>query len=151
VLDARQLVGVEREAVDHRAVEEQRAAAQAVLGEEVGERLDREPAGDGLAEVELEPAARPLGCPRQVAQLLAIAVDVQLPVRLDPGQALAHAVQVTAADEAHAVEGRGRLTQPRQPLLSAGAIQPGEQRRTGGVGVVFEREARLQQHEPLLG
>ena len=71
VLDAGELVGVAHQRVDHGAVEEQRAPAQAVLRIPDGERLEREEALLRQRELERERPGGPLGRAGQQAQLAA--------------------------------------------------------------------------------
>ena len=78
VAHAGQAVGVAQQAVQDLGIEEQRAAAQQVLGEEFGQGLDFAQLVNGRLVMEAQPLAAPARHQGQIIEGLLIALEVDL-------------------------------------------------------------------------
>ena len=99
VLHARQAVGVARKVVEHLGVEEQRAAAQLVLDEELRQRLDLAELLHRLAEVQPQALRAPARHQPEVAQFAQIVTEGNL-VGTEPRKRLAQFRPFAAVDRA---------------------------------------------------
>ena len=99
VLHARQAVRVAREVVEHLGVEEQRAAAQLVLDEQLRERLDLAELLHRLAEVEPQALRAPARHQAEVAQLAQVVAEGDL-VGGESREGLAQLRALAAVDRA---------------------------------------------------
>jgi len=151
VAKSRELVGVEHQAVDDGAVEEERAAPQAVLGVQVHQGLDGKPLLHRAPEVEGDPAIAPLRHPREIAQLAAVVAQVEVRVLLETMDGPAHPFHVAPGQEARTVEGLSGVFEEPQLLAARERVGHARQGGAGGVGLVFEGEAGLEYRECDLG